>query len=139
VLFEVAAITVEVAEATLEALAPPTSATAVEDCVPVTSPVKEPLKLVAVPAVVAVPAEVALVAVKAFPFKLAVIVPALKLPETSLNTIVEAVFKFVAVVAELDTFPLVVIVFNLESEMEAVPLISAFTIKEVERFPETSL
>ena len=44
-------------------------------------------------AVVAVVAEVA---VEAFPLNVAVIVPALKLPEASLATIVEAVFAFVA-------------------------------------------
>jgi hypothetical protein len=47
-------------------------------------------------AVVAVVADVALVAVDAFPLNVAVIVPALKLPEASLATIVEAVFALVA-------------------------------------------
>jgi hypothetical protein len=41
-------------------------------------------------------AVVALVALLAVPVKFAVIVPALKLPEASLATIVEAVFAFVA-------------------------------------------
>ena len=47
-------------------------------------------------AVVAVVADVALVAVDAFPLNVAVIVPALKLPEASRATIVEAVFALVA-------------------------------------------
>ena len=47
-------------------------------------------------AVVAVVADVALVAVDAFPLNVAVIVPALKLPEASRATIVEAVLALVA-------------------------------------------
>jgi hypothetical protein len=47
-------------------------------------------------AVFAVVADVANVAVDAFPFRVAVIVPAAKLPDASLNTIVEAVFTLVA-------------------------------------------
>ena len=43
----------------------------------------------------------AVVAVEALPFKAAVIVPAVKLPEASRATIVEAVFKFVALVASV--------------------------------------
>lgn len=43
-----------------------------------------------------VPAVVADVAVEALPLKAAVIVPALKLPEASRATMVEAVFAFVA-------------------------------------------
>ena len=46
-------------------------------------------------------AEVAVVAVVAFPLSEAVMVPALKLPEPSRATIAEAVFALVAVVAEL--------------------------------------
>ena len=41
----------------------------------------------------------AVVAVEALPFKVAVIVPALKLPEASRATMVEAVFALVALVA----------------------------------------
>ena len=63
-----------------------------------TVPAEPPAKLVAVVALVAL---VALVAVEALPFKAAVIVPALKLPEASRATIVEAVFKFVALVASV--------------------------------------
>ena len=47
-------------------------------------------------AVVADVAEVAEVAVEALPDNVAVIVPALKLPDASLETMVEAVFAFVA-------------------------------------------
>jgi hypothetical protein len=43
----------------------------------------------------------AVVAVDAFPFNVAVIVPALKLPEASRATMALAVFALVAVVAEL--------------------------------------
>jgi hypothetical protein len=43
----------------------------------------------------------AVVAVDALPFKAAVIVPALKLPEASRATMVEAVFAFVAFVASV--------------------------------------
>ena len=50
---------------------------------------------------VAVVAEVAEVAVEALPDRLAVMVPALKLPEASRATIAEAVLALVAVVAEL--------------------------------------
>lgn len=57
-----------------------------------------PAKLVAVVAVVAL---VALVAVEAFPLNDAVIVPALKLPEASRATRVEAVFALVALVASV--------------------------------------
>ena len=42
-----------------------------------------------------------MVAVEAFPLNVAVIVPALKLPEASRATIALAVFALVAVVAEL--------------------------------------
>jgi hypothetical protein len=58
--------------------------------VPVTSPDREPVKLVAVMAVVA------LVAVVAFPVKFAVIVPAAKFPEAFLSTSVLGVFSGVA-------------------------------------------
>jgi hypothetical protein len=54
-----------------------------------------PLKAFAEPAVVAE------VAVVAFPLNAAVIVPAVKLPEASRDTRVEAVFAFVAFVASV--------------------------------------
>jgi hypothetical protein len=73
-------------EATLVALDPPTEATTVEDCVPVTSPDSEPEKFVA---------EVAL------PERVAVMMPAAKLPEASLLTIVEGVFEPVAAFARV--------------------------------------
>ncbi len=60
--------------ATLAAVTPPTVPTTVALCVPVTSPDKLPLKLPE------------LVAVVALPFKFAVIVPALKLPDASRAT-----------------------------------------------------
>ena len=60
----------------------------------------------------------ALVAVDALPDNAAVIVPAVKLPLASLATIALAVFKFVAVVAELETLPAVEIVDSFESAIE---------------------
>src|SRR3990167_4391061 len=73
------------------------------------------------------------------PVKFAVIVPAVKLPDASLATIVLAVFAFVAVVAEFDTFPAVEIVANFESTIAAEESTSAFTIKDELRFPDESL
>lgn len=78
---------------------PPTEETTVALCEPVTSPESIPLKLVAVPADVAVPAVVAEVAVVAVPLRFAVIVPAEKFPEASRFTMAEAVFAFVAALA----------------------------------------
>src|SRR5437016_4931534 len=63
----------------LAAVCPPTKLTTVALCVPVTSPANEPLKLVAL---------VALVAVVALPITFAVIVPAEKLPDASRFTMV---------------------------------------------------
>lgn len=67
-------------------------------------------------------------ALLANPVKLAVMVPAVKSPFASRATIADAVFAFVAVVAELLTLPEVAIVANLVSKMAAVALMSAFTI-----------
>ena len=69
-----------------------------------------------------------LVALVANPVKLAVIVPAVKLPLASRATMADAVFASVAVVAELLTFPAVEMVANLVSTIAAVGLISAFTM-----------
>jgi hypothetical protein len=77
-------------DATFAAVTPPTVETTVADWVPVTSPAREPEKFVEV------------VAVVAFPDKVAVMVPAEKLPEASLRTIAEAVFKFVAAFASTE-------------------------------------
>jgi hypothetical protein len=82
----------------------------VEDWVPVTSPERDPVKLVE---------EVAVVAVVAFPDRLAVMVPAAKLPEPSRETMVLGVEDDVAVVAELETLPEVEIVWSFESGMVA--------------------
>jgi hypothetical protein len=76
----VAAATEATAEATAVALFPPTESTFVADCVPLTSPERLPEKFVAVTAVVA------LVAVLAFPFSAAVMVPAEKFPLASRST-----------------------------------------------------
>ncbi len=59
-----------------------------------------------------------LVTVLALPERVAVIVPALKLPEASRATIADAVLADVAVVAELDTLLAVEIVDNLLSAIE---------------------
>lgn len=74
-------------EATFAAVTPPTVETTVADWVPVTSPESEPVKLVE------------FVEVVAFPDKLAVIVPAEKLPEASLLTIVDTVLELVEALA----------------------------------------
>src|SRR5579863_1032770 len=71
----VAALAKTAPAATFAAVCPPTVLTTVALCVPVTSPVNEPEKLVAV------------VAVVALPLKLAVMVPAEKLPDESRTTI----------------------------------------------------
>lgn len=76
------------AECTSAAAEPPTDETTVAPWVPVTSPTKEPLKLVAELAVVALPD------------RLAVMVPAEKSPEESRFTIVSGVFSEVAPVEE---------------------------------------
>src|SRR5262249_24489900 len=109
--------------ATLAAVCPPTEETTVAFCVPVTSPVNDPEKLVAVVAVVALPESAA------------VIVPAEKLPDASRETIASAVFVLVAVVAEFDTFPAVEMVANLVSAIAAVADTSAFTIAELVKLP----
>ena len=84
----------------------------------------DPLKLV--PLIVRAVCSVA--AVLALPVKAAVIVPALKLPLASRDTIAETVLSFVAVVALLDTLPDVLIVASLVSTIAADVEISAFTI-----------
>ena len=68
------------------------------------------------------------VAVVAFPFKFAVIIPASRFPLPSLETIAFAVFATVAVVAELDTFPAVDIVASFVSTIPAAASTSPFTI-----------
>jgi hypothetical protein len=77
VLIEAALPTSTVAAAIAEAVCPPTWPTTVVLWLPVTSPAKLPVKLIVV---------VELVDVEALPFKLAVIVPAAKLPAESLST-----------------------------------------------------
>jgi len=62
------------------------------------------------------------------PVKSALIVPALKSPFSSLSTIVFGLFDEVAVVAELVTFPDVLIVASLVSTIPASEAISAFTM-----------
>ena len=58
------------------------------------------------------------VAVVALPLKAAVIVPAEKLPDASRATMADAVFAFVAVVAEFETLPAVEIVLSLVSAID---------------------
>src|SRR5580658_1171029 len=123
----VAAFARTVAAATFAALCPPTKLTTVAVCVPVTSPLNEPEKLVAV------------VAVVALPLKFAVIVPAEKLPELSRATIALGVLVLVAVVAEFATLPAVEIVANFESAIAAAGSISALTINELDNNPAALL
>jgi hypothetical protein len=123
----VAAFASTVAAATLAADCPPTVLTIVALCVPVTSPLNDPVKLVAV------------VAVVALPDKVAVMVPAEKLPDESRATIALAVFALVAVVAEFATLPAVEIVANFESVIAADDEISALTINELDNNPDALL
>src|SRR4029453_11658484 len=111
----------------LAAVCPPTKLTTVAPCVPVTSPTNEPVKLVAV------------VAVVALPLKFAVISEAEKLPDPSRKTIVFAVFALVAVVAEFATLPAVLIVASFVSTIAADADTSASTISDVESKPVASL
>jgi hypothetical protein len=74
-----------------------------------------------------------------FPIKLAVIVPAEKLPDESRATIALAVFALVAVVAEFATLPALEIVANFESVIPADDEISLLTINELDKLPEESL
>ena len=123
----VAAFAKTVAAATFAAVCPPTELTTVALCVPVTSPDNDPLKLVAV------------VAVVALPLKFAVIVPAEKLPDASRATIALAVLALVAVVAEFATLPAVEIVANLVSTIAAAGSTSALTINDVDNNPAALL
>jgi hypothetical protein len=123
----VAAFASTVAAATFAADCPPTVLTTVALCVPVTSPDNDPEKLVAV------------VAVVALPLKLAVIVPAEKLPDESRATMSFAVFALVAVVAEFATLPAVLMVANLLSAIAAAGSISALTINELDNNPDALL
>jgi hypothetical protein len=87
-----------VAAATEVAVCPPTAPTVVADCVPVTSPERVPVKDVAEVAVVAVEAFPNRLPVT-FPVRLAITVPAIKFPDASLLTIADAVFVGVAALA----------------------------------------
>ena len=109
----VAALAAVVAEATLAADWPPTVLTTVADCVPVTSPESDPLKLVAV------------VAVVALPIRAAVIVPAEKLPLASRTTISLAMFELEIAAS----FVLAIVVF----------VISLLTMSELDKLPDALL
>ena len=75
----------------------------------------------------------------AFPVRLpmisAVMVPAEKLPVISLATMVDTVFRFVAVVAEFATSPAVVNVANFSLLISALDEISVFIIKLFVKLP----
>src|SRR5207247_2342764 len=75
----------------------------------------------------------------AAPAKLAIMVPAVKLPDASRATIAFAVLRLVAVVAELATLPAVLIVANLVSTIAAAGSTSALTINELESKPDELL
>jgi hypothetical protein len=84
---------------------------------------------VALPTEVTSPVRLALVVTfDAVPVKLAVMVPAVKLPLPSRATMALAVFALVAVVAELLTLPAVAIVASLVSTMAAEAFMSALTM-----------
>ena len=70
---------------------------------------------------VIVPAVVADVAVEALPLNVAVIVPALKLPEASRKTIVEAVFAVAAVIVALFAWLVIVPAVVADVAVEALP------------------
>ena len=76
---------------------------------------------------------------KAEPFNVAVIVPAEKLPAASRAIIAFGVFALVAVVAEFATLPAVIIVASFVSIIAADALTSAFTMSELDKFPDESL
>lgn len=65
-------------------------------------------------------------ALVAVPVRLAVIVPAEKLPEASRATIADAVFALAAVVAEFETLPAVEMVASFVSTIAAAELMSTF-------------
>ena len=69
----------------------------------------------------------AVVAVEALPFKLAVMVPALKLPDASRATMADAVFALVAVVAEFGML--------VEAVMAPVPLPYTYPVRVVAPVP----
>lgn len=117
-------------EATLEDDIPPTVETTVALWIPVTSPEREPEKLVDV---------IEEVEEVAFPLREAVMVPAEKLPEASLVTIADGVLDDVAEVAEFETFPVVVIVASFVSTIAADVETSAFVIREEDKLPEALL
>jgi hypothetical protein len=121
----VAALAAMVARATLAALCPPTVLTIVLIWPPVTLPVNDPEKLVAVVAVVALPLNVA------------VIVPAAKLPELSRATMVAPprLLRLVAVVAEFATKLPAVSCANFEFPICAIPEMSPSTISDVVKLP----
>src|SRR6266852_5015574 len=75
----------------------------------------------------------------AAPVKLAVIVPAEKLPDPSRDTMAFAVFALVAVVAELATFPAVLIVASFVSTIPAAGSTSALIINELDNKPDELL
>ena len=75
----------------------------------------------------------------ACPVRLAVMVPAEKLPDASRATIALAVLALVAVVAELATLPVVEIVASLVSTIPAAADTSASTIRELDKLPDASL
>lgn len=76
---------------------------------------------------------------EATPVKLAVMMPAEKFPEVSRATMALAVFKFVAVVAELLTKPALINVASLEFAIAAELAMSALTMSEVENTPDALL
>jgi hypothetical protein len=105
-----------VAAATFAAVCPPTKLTTVAFCVPVTSPLNEPVKLAELAAVVAV---------VAFPDKFAVIVPAEKLPDASRTTISFAILELEIAA----NFALLIVPF----------VMSLFTINELDNNPDALL
>ena len=94
-------------------------------------------ELVTEPAVVAEVADVAEVAVEALPDNVAVIVPALKLPEASRKTIVEAVLAVAAVMVALFAWLVIVPAVVADVAVEALPDNAAVIVPAV-KLPEAS-
>ena len=104
------------------ALTPPTFATTVAPCVPVTSPSKAPLKSTASSALKAV------VAVAAFPSRFALIVPAEKSPLKFRRTIAPGVFALLALLPSVMLPVLPEIVIPPPPESDVTPAFESSTV-----------
>lgn len=111
---EVALLESVAPEAMLAAVRPPKLETTVADCVPVTSPIRLPVKLVELPAVVAV---------AALPFRVPVMIPAEKFPLASRATSVLAVFAAVELLARVAPAAIFAALMPLTVEITVAPCV----------------